>query len=243
MKSVALAGMATLAMAGAAWADEGAGYSGFVGASHSWADAEEGGVSVDVDATTLSGAAAFDLRGRFQVQVDAQATDQENLDDPIVGGSLHFVKRTDGWMFGGFAGGAETDDVTFTVAGFEGALYFDRFTLAAALGYADSDDLDGEGVLSQIEGRFFVDRNLRLDATFTQASGGDADGTALGVGGEYKFTNSHLSVFGAYTNYSVADLDVDLVSLGVRVNLDADLAARDESGASLISAPNFGTLF
>ncbi|MEJ0061307.1 MAG: hypothetical protein WDM79_17845 [Terricaulis sp.] len=241
--------MATMAMAGAAWADDGAGYSAYVGASNSWVSAESAGVDIDADAMTLSGAAAFDLRGTFQMQIDGAITDAENIDDPVVGGSLHFVHRAAGWMIGAFAGGSEAEDVSMTAVGAEGAIYFERFTLAAALGYIDSDDLGGDGMLTQVQGRYFFDRNFRVDATLTYASidagGSEVDANSLGVGAEYKFTGSHVSVFGSYAlvDSDLASFDADIMTLGLRVNLDPDLAARDESGASMLSVPSFATLF
>ncbi|HWA00422.1 MAG TPA: hypothetical protein VG841_08935 [Caulobacterales bacterium] len=245
MRLILATGLAAVAMTSAAHA---AGYSGFVGLSGTHLEANDG--TLDSDATTLTGSLAFDLRGRFQTQVDAEISDVDGADDTVYGGTIHVVRRAaSGWMLGGFVGAVAQGDVSTTSAGLEAAVYLHRFTIAGAAGYVDSDDVDGDGALAQVEGRFFVDRNFRLDAAATFAtfntSVGDFDATALSIGGEYKFSGSAFSLYGGYTNLDtdIDDATADVVTLGVRVNWDEDLLARDRRGASLLRVGDFASLF
>lgn len=222
------------------------------GLSHSFAETEVGAVDYDADATTLTAAGAFDLRGRLSMQIDAEVSSRETPfagDDTGGGGTIHLVTRERGWMFGGFAGGYTTDIFDLVAGGAEGALYFDRFTLAGTVAYAESDDINTDGVILAAEGRYFVTRNFRVDGRlgFAQldVNGADYDSFIAGAGAEYRLTDSPVSVFGALTHKSIDDIDAstNAVTLGVRWNFDPDLAYRDENGASLLTAPSLASFF
>ena len=74
---------------------------------------------------------------------------------------------------------------------------------------------------------------------------GDVDATAWSLGGEYKFTGSAISLFGGYTNLDtdLNNVSADIFTLGFRVNMDDDLATRDEHGASLLRVGDLTNLF
>jgi len=222
------------------------------GLSHSFGETEIGAAEFDADVTTLSGAGAFDLRGRLSMQVDAEVSSFETFgggDQSGAGGTVHLVTREQGWMFGGFVGGYTTDIFDLVAGGGEGALYFERFTLAGTLAYVESDDLNTEGVVLNAEGRYFVTRNFRLDGRlgFAQVdvNGANYDSFVAGAGAEYRLTDSPLSVFANVSHRNIEDFDAktNALTLGVRWNFDPDLAYRDENGASLITAPSLASFF
>src|SRR5262249_35045984 len=152
----------------------------------------------------------------LQIQVDGAVSDIEDATDNPWGGTVHLAARGEGYMYGMFAGGEEFGDDHTWAVGTEGALYFGRATLAGALAYMHDNDVAGSGVhLSgaalQTQARFFVTRNLRLDASFdyarVRALGGSADGTVIGAGGEYHLPNLPFSVFASYNHVDVTDFD------------------------------------
>jgi len=243
MKFILAGGVAAAALLGVAYADD---YSGYLGLSRTHFDADD--LGFHGDETSVSGVGAFDLRGHFQTQVDAEYSDFDK-GDATYNGTINVVRRWNGWMAGAFVGGSRTDDETATLAGLEGAAYFHRFTLAGVVAYADSDDFDGDGAVYQMQGRFFVDRNFRIDGTasFSKFNTplGNFDATELSLDGEYKFSNSALSIFGGYTNLDtdIDNVNADVFRLGFRVNTNEDLAYRDEHGASLVRVGDFSDLF
>jgi len=189
------------------------------------------------------------MPGALQWQFSGSATDFSRVSETEYTGEAHLVQRSQGWMFGAFAGDDNFMHGNAWNVGVEGALYFRRATLAASLAYENDDDLDTEGEMLLTEARYFVSRNFRLDGIFdyarTSSAGVDADGAIYGVGGEYRVPSTPFSVFARYTHANITDVntDIDTGLLGLRYNFDKDLAARDEQGASLLSVPNLGSLF
>jgi hypothetical protein len=168
----------------------------------------------------------------------------EDAEDTLVGGTAHVVGRNQGWMLGAFAGGFTYDSLAEYALGAEGALYYGRFTLAGAAAYVDSDDLDESGVVFRGEGRYFLNRHMRFDALLSFSNFdtpiGDAEAVTFGAGAEFQFVDTPVSVFGtlASREADLAAYDADVFRVGLRWNYDKDLAARDENGASLVSALN-----
>jgi opacity protein-like surface antigen len=249
MRARSLLGLTAAAalMAPAAWAD-----SVHFGLSHSFGETEVGPTEFEADATTLSAAGAFDLRGRLSMQIDGEVSTFDTPlsgDDTGGGGTLHLVARERGWMYGGFVGGYTTDIFDLVAGGGEGALYFDRFTLAGALAYAEADDINTDGVIANVEGRYFISRNFRVDARLGYASldvaGVDMDSFIAGAGAEYRLSDTPLSLFAGVTHRNIDDIDAttNALTLGMRWNFDPDLAYRDENGASLLTVPSLASFF
>ena len=224
---------------------------GYVDASRGHSEIDAPGVA-ETNSTSLAAVAALELRGRSQIQFDGLVSFSDELsggNDFIYGGTAHWVARERGWMAGGFAGflDSEGQDVVW-VGGAESALYFGRFTLAGVLAYASSTGSDLDAIVAQGEGRYFFTKNLRADLTAGivnyDIGAVEFDGTQLGAGAEFRFPESSMSVFG---RYDTLDFDggaptLDAAKIGLRFNFDNNLAFRDESGASLVSAPTLAAL-
>ncbi len=191
------------------------------------------------DATAISGAIALPLRGHLAFQVDANAIDAEDAGNATYGAAFHLVGRTQGAMLGGFVGIESVDHIDHYAVGAEGALYFERFTLAGLGAYIDADNVETDGIAGLAEARYFFTRNLRVEASLGYSHfrtlGVDADTLFYGAGAEFRFKETPLSVFAQMRHYDAdgATADTDLARLGLRYNFDPDLAARDENGASL----------
>jgi hypothetical protein len=222
---------------------------GYVGAVYGNADPDGPG---DEDFYGLEGAVAFSGSGSIVFEVDAAITDGDDT-DTAYGLTGHVLMRNDSHAVGGFIGIADSDDAdTLWFGGVEANKYFDRFTVAGALFYgqtetAAGDDVEGYGL--NVEGRYFVQDNFRVDANVGYASVdvdtvGDDDVMIYGVGAEYQLANFPVSFRAGYSTTDSDFGDVDVWSIGVRYNWGGQtLRDRDRSGASQASLTNLGGVF
>ena len=210
--------------------------SGYVGAV--FGNVEVDGAD-DADFYGVEGAVAFAGSGSIVFELDAAITDSDDTDEGY-GLTGHVYSRNDSHLFGGFVGIAGSDDSdTFTV-GLEAAKYFAGWTLAGAVAYGENDDFDSEGFGANVEGRFFVQDNFRIDANLGWAnidygSFGDDDAFSYGVGAEYQFAAMPISIGAAWDHveFDEVDTEADAWTIGVRYNFGAGtLRDRDRNGAS-----------
>ena len=204
------------------------------------------GADFDADTWVADGAVAFDagplgvqLDGTFgNTEVDVLATD---FDFWNVGG--HVFHRTGNWLIGGYAGfgnvdigGADADEWTVAV---EGQYYMAQTTLGGAVSLSEADDLDFETTAVDIDARHFLNDNFSIGANVgfanVDTSGGDADVTTIGIGGEYQLGSAPISVFAGFQHSEVEDIDleVDSIGVGARWNFGGSLLDRNRSGAGL----------
>ncbi|MES1156514.1 MAG: outer membrane beta-barrel protein [Alphaproteobacteria bacterium] len=221
---------------------------GYADVSYSHASVDLGaGDNQDFNAGAVNGVAAFDL-GEAGVQIGAGYANLnpdhgDNVDDWHAEG--HVYKRTDNWQLGGGAAyshydgdGANADEWT---VGAEALFFAARTTWGATLSYSDADDADLKETALTGEVRHFVSDNFSLGANVgygsidTSGPGGNDDEWSAGVGAEYQFANSPISVFGGYEHTDISDEDVksDAVTIGARWNFGGSLFDRDRSGANL----------
>src|SRR5690606_12861272 len=103
----------------------------------------------------------------------------------------HVISRNDSHAFGGFIGATDSDanDTTWYV-GAEANKYFANWTLAGAVFYGENDDADADGYGVNVEGRYFITDNCRVDGNIGYGSidtgTGDDDVTLFGVAAEYQ---------------------------------------------------------
>jgi ATP-dependent protease HslVU (ClpYQ) peptidase subunit len=206
---------------------------GYVGVVYGNADA---GTGDDTDFYGAEGAVAFAGSGSIVFEVDASFTDADEGDEAygLVG---HVYARNDNHLFGGFVGIAGSDDSETFIAGLEANKYFANWTLAGAVAYGNNDDADADGYGVNVEARFFVHDNFRIDANagWANVAGDDEDATTLGIGGEYQFAAAPISVRAGYSNTDFDGGDVDVWSIGLRYNWGGTLRDRDRNGASQAS--------
>lgn len=215
---------------------------GYAGVTYGNVDA--GGA--DADVYGVEGAVAFAGSGSIVFEVDAALVDSDDTDTGY-GLTGHIYHRDQSHLFGGFIGIGGSDDSETWTAGLEANKYFADWTLAGAVAYANNDDFDVDGYGVNVEGRYFVQDNFRLNANIGWASvdtgAGDDDAMLYGVGGEYQFSALPISVAAGWNTADFDGGDVDTVSVAVRYNWGGTLRDRDRSGASQAGVAGFGSAF
>lgn len=216
---------------------------GYVGAVYS--DTDVDGVG-DSDAYGVNGAVFFDATETIGVEIDAAVLDSDDTD--AVGSlAAHVFTRNDRYLFGGFAAVASTDGDTAWQVGVEHAKYFDRATVGVSAAYGEGDsDVEAYGV--NVTGDYFVTDNARVGAHVGWANvdtpGGDGDGWAYGVSGEYQLASYPVSFGLSYTRVDSDDagLEADVVSVSARYNFGGfTLFDRDRRGASQADRVGLGS--
>lgn len=202
----------------------------------------------DEDRYGAEGAVAFAGSGSIVFEVDAAVTDGDDT-DTAYGLTGHVYSRNDSHLFGGFIGVADSDAADTTwYGGIEANKYFTNWTLAGAVFYGNNDDNDVDGYGANVEGRFFVHDNFRVDANVGYASvdagaAGDNDVMIYGVGGEYQLAQFPVSFTAGYSTTDSDFGDADVWSLGVRYNWGGTLRDREHNGASQARLTNLGSVF
>lgn len=231
MRSLIFGAAALLAVAMPGMAAAQSGYAGVT-----WANVDADGAD-STDAYGVEGAVAFQGSSSISFEVDAAWVDSDDTDS-VASIAGHVFTRNDQYLFGGFVGVTDNDDAGTTwTAGLEANKYFQNWTLAGAVAYASNDDNDVDAWGVNVQGRYFVNDNLRLQANAGWASvdagAGDDDGTLLGVGAEYQFNAVPISIAAGYNHLDTDAGDANAWTLAVRYNFGGGtLRDRDRSGAS-----------
>ncbi|HYD88772.1 MAG TPA: DUF481 domain-containing protein [Vitreimonas sp.] len=219
---------------------------GYVGAAIGNAETDPGD---DADFYGVEGAVAFAGSGSIVFEIDASVTDSDDLDTGY-GITGHVYGRSDQGLFGGFVGIGGTDDSETWTAGLEASKFYTNWTLAGALFYANNDDFDADGYGVNVQGRFFVHDNFRLQGNLGWAqadfAGGDTDAFIYGVGAEYQFTAAPISIGASWNHAELDDFDAEADSLVgvIRYNFGGTtLRDRDRNGASQADITGAGFLF
>jgi hypothetical protein len=208
--------------------------SGYAGVVYNNVDVNHGG---NDDAWGAQGSVAFQGSSSIGFEVDASAIDSDAA-DTVSRLAGHVFTRNESYLFGGFAAVDHSDNDTAWSAGLEANKYFERWTLAGAVGYENDDDVNASAWGANLQGRFFATDNFRLDAHAGYArvdydGPGNDNVTDLGVGGEYQFGSAPISLAAAYDH---ADLDhgddANVWTVAVRYNWGGTLRDRDRTGAS-----------
>ncbi len=249
MKKYLLGAAAALAMVipGVASAQQ----SGYVDLGYSNTDGDVAGVDFEGDGWTLGGTTAWGGDGTVGVQLDAVYGDSEDASSWAIGG--HLFSRNEGYLIGGFAnyGGIDVDGADSSDAwtvGVEGQAYLTRTTLDGALSYSESDDADASLTALDLGATHFVTDNFSFGGSLgfgnIEAFGADADVISYGVGAEYQFAATPISVFGGWQHFDLDDYDTeaDTLNVGVRYNWGGSLFERNRSGASLARGSGLGRL-
>lgn len=203
---------------------------GYVGAVYSNTDTDG---ADNADAWGAEGAVAFSGSGSISFEVDAAVIEPDEGDtaSTLVG---HVLARNDDHLVGAFVGITNSNDSDTWFVGLEANKYFTNWTLAGAVAYGNNDDADADGYGANVEARYFVNDNFRLNANLGYASVESSDATQIGVGGEYQFAAVPVSIALGYahTDYDDADFESDSFLVGVRYNWGGTLRDRDRNGAS-----------
>ena len=217
--------------------------SGYVGAVYS--EVEVDGAD-DAEAYGVEGAVAFSGSGSIVFEVDAAILDSDDTDEAY-GLTGHIYSRNEKHLFGGFVGIATSDDSDTWTAGLEASKFYDSWTLAGALFYAENDDLEADGYGVNAQARFFLNDNFRLQGNlgWAQVDTGADDGDAFlyGAGGEYQFSAVPISIGASYNRVDGDDAEADVLSATVRYNWGGSLRDRDRNGASQADIAGPGLFF
>jgi hypothetical protein len=219
--------------------------SGYVGVTYNNVDVNHGGSD---NSWGAEGAVAFSGSSQISFEVDGAISDGDHSD--TVGGITgHVFTRNDSYLFGGFVGFTNGNDDTTWSAGLEANKYFDRWTLAGAVGYANDNDSDVDGWGVNAQARFFPTDNIRLQANVGWAQvnfPGDNDNAwTAGVGAEYQFSTIPVSIGAGYNHVELNDTDLsaNVWSVSLRYNFGGGtLYDRDRHGASQADLVNFGSI-
>lgn len=175
-------------------------------------------------------------------------------------GAVHlFHREGDQFLAGGFAqvgrttfnskgGPTEFDRL---IAGLEGQVYVDQLTLYGQAGvirqhYPNLPEFSATGLFATAEARYFVTPNFKLDvhggisvmaSDSATLAGREASNFNLGLGAEYRFDNTPLSIFGrigAHRHQSSYSDTATRVQIGLKGSFGTEtLLDRDRRGATL----------
>lgn len=209
------------------------------GAAHA-----EGSVGLNYMSTDLGGGEIDTLAidGDFLLtpnfQLSGSYADVEDGALNVWGVDGFLFSRNDSHAFGGFLGYSSLDGDAdeWSVGGF-GQLFRGNTNWTAQLGYNDTEGdiqilhLDGEG-------RFFINENFSLQANLGLGDietdfGSGGDYWSGGLGAEYQFAGSPISINGGWQHVDFDGGEADSLGLGVRWNFGGgSLIERSRSGAS-----------
>lgn len=217
--------------------------SGYVDLGYADSDGEVLGTDVEGDGWQAGGALAFGGTDTIGVQLDALVGESEDTTSYLLGG--HLYTRNDAYLFGGFANWSNSDPDGGTSydawsIGLETQWYLDRTTFDGALSYSDAEDLDTTFTALDVGATHFVTDNFSFGGNIgvgsLEIAGFDVDTLSYGLGAEYQFGATPISVFGGWDHFNIDDIDTeqDTLSVGVRYAFGTgSLLERNRSGASL----------
>jgi hypothetical protein len=221
---------------------------GYVGASYGRIDSEVdidglGSFDGEADAWKLDGTVNIPAGPDWGVQLDGEYLNLEadDVDGDSWSGAAHIYRSGASGAVGLFGAVSDAEDATFYAVGAEALAYFDRFTLEGQLGYGEVEDIDGaDFYAARGQARYFVNDNLRLDATggFSRIAIDDVDDfdiVSYGVGAEYQLTNAPVSFYANLdrSEFEEEGIDADTTTfmVGARFTFGGTLKDRDRAGA------------
>jgi hypothetical protein len=219
---------------------------GYVGAAFGNVDVDGAG---DSDFYGVEGAVAFAGSGSIVFEVDAAITDGDDS-DTAYGLTGHVYGRSDQGLFGGFVGIGSSDDSDTWTAGLEASKFYTNWTLAGALFYATNDDADVDVWGVNVQPRFFINDNFRIDGNLgwatVDAGAADDDAFSYGLGAEYQFAAMPISIGASWNHaeFNDADAEADALVGVIRYNFGGTtLRDRDRNGASQADITGAGLFF
>lgn len=237
MKSMLIGALSAVALLAAAPAANAG--SGYVGAAYTRAEVDTPFGDDDADGYGIEGAWAFNATPSLGIQIDGAFNDADGDDNEAYGVTGHVNARNDKYLFGAFVGLADVADETVWSVGLEGEKYYNSFTVAGAVGYANADDSDADIWGADAQLRYFLTDNFRIQGALgwanVEAGPVDDNVWSVGVGGEYQFASVPVSINAGYARSEFDEVDVssDAFTIGVRYNFGGTLKDRDRKGASL----------
>lgn len=197
---------------------------------------EDFGHGDNADVWGLNGAFNSDMGG-WTIQGDGSSNRVDfggGAADAFGYASLSAGVRNDQWSAYGFVGLANTFDFSTSEIGIGGQYFLNNITLDASFTYADIDGAHSNPTDISVDGSYFFNDNFAVSARYSHIDtdgffgGGNDNFNVYGVGAEYRFANSPVSL---NVGYSHADTDPDNVetwTVGIKLDLGSD-SLRDRS--------------
>jgi len=247
MKKVIFGAAAAMALAGAGAQAANAQTMGFADLSYTHTDVDD--VDLNTDTINLGGAVAAPIGGtgwNTQLNAHFHRTSIEDGPDLTMGdGAVHAYYSGSNWKLGGMLGVQDFAGEGIYSFGVDGQYNFSTVSLTGQIAYNNADNSGGNFWTEAVEGKWFAQEDFALSAHYTHLGGDDdsfvTDTNLYGVGAEYKFATSPISVFADYTRTDVDDsalfaADSNAFTIGVRYNFgDGTLHDRQNEGPSLLN--------
>ncbi|NJC42754.1 hypothetical protein GGQ87_003049 [Brevundimonas alba] len=239
MKSLFLATAALAAFAAAPALAQTA-PTGSIGLAWTNTDADFGGLTAEEDGGLIDGNVAGPIFGDWTVTMGASLAWADGAfdEDRPLSGQVHLTRKVGGLRAGGFVAASDAGGETLTSVGGEVQSYMGAVTLTGGVAFSTMESADAISATADVA--FYPMANLRLNAGLgggqIEFTGSNAEFYSGGVGAEYQFAGTPVSLYTAYDHTTVddADLDIDSVSFGLRFSFGSDgLQAREQSGADL----------
>jgi hypothetical protein len=235
---IALAGGATLAHADTA---------GIVDLAYRNIDS-----SGSIDGVRFGGQVVAPLSGGWSAQFDARMLriSASGSDETLSYGTAHATYTSGEWKLGGFVSAESVFGEGVYGIGADGQYNFSNASITGQVGYDSADNGGGDGWTVGGDGRYFFTDDLLVNVhyshLFTNGAFGfsTSDVDTYGIGGEYKFQSSPVSVFADYQVASPdnsSSTDLKTFTIGVRYAFgDGTLLQRQKTGPSLLPNAPFG---
>lgn len=183
----------------------------------------------------------------WSLQIDAYGSSSSSaLSASQSGITAHFYRRDpNAYAIGFFVGYTNTNggggSASGPLVGIEGQIYNGPLTLGADVSLANLSNGVDTVVTIHGQARFYLMPNLKLqaDASHASVSGGN-DVTSVGLGAEYRFTNTPFSIFAAGRYDHAPGQNVSTGVIGGRLFFDppgATLQSHERSGAGWLISP------
>ena len=195
----------------------------------------------------LNGAFNNDFSNGWTVQADAANLRNDNGGGVNLGagyGAVEIGVRNDQYAIYGSFGLADASGVPSTTAfGIGGQYYLNNITLDGSFTYADVDGLNSNPTQIAVDGTYFFNDNLGVTARYAHTdldAGSNSDFNTWGIGAEYRFDNSPVSVNVAYSSTDTNPDNTQVWSIGVKLDFgSSSLHDRSQHGPSWNSASTF----
>lgn len=183
------------------------------------------GSSSDADVYGLSGAFNHGFNGDWNFQMDG-SVDRVSEDGCCLNISYagaHIGVRNQDYSFAGFVDLQSFSAFSGVGVGVEGQMFFPQAMLEGSVSYNDWGDIDLNATNAQVDGSWFITPNFSANARVAYTDGNEGGFNSnywtYGLGGEYRFDNSPVSVNLGYRQAEDSGSHVDTWSIGMVVDL------------------------
>ena len=187
----------------------------------------------------LSGGFSHDMMNGWTMQVDGAHHRVDNTADLATSyAAVGVGMRNDQYSIGAQLGMDDFLAVDGTTVALNGQMYFSQAVLNGSVSYATQDDFDVDLTHFRVDGTWFFNDNLGLNAVVghtevDSGGGGDDDYNTYGIGGEYRFADSPYSIGVGWQRRDPDAGDIDTWNISFTMDLGtSSLSDRARHGPS-----------